>query len=102
MHKIVRLLFADLLTVFQLAELGGEQFVAAEGAALLQFETKHSVVSLSGSNPMHEASMKHIQSLGTIVFIDVPTVDILERLDQMKVCSKCEPFSDYLISNIVF
>ena len=67
--------------------MGGEQFVADEGGALLKFEANHSVVALTGSNPLHEESMRHVQSMGIIVYIDVPIADILERHRKMKVTS---------------
>ncbi|XP_072181603.1 threonine synthase-like 1 [Diadema setosum] len=70
----------------KLSEVGGERFVEAEGKALLGFQPpSDAVITLSGSNPMHAASMAHIAQSGTVVFLDVPNDDILLRLQEMKV-----------------
>ncbi|XP_060598468.1 threonine synthase-like 1 [Ruditapes philippinarum] len=69
----------------KLDEVGSDRFVEAEGQALSAFHTENHVVSLTGSNPMHDAGMSHIASTGTVVFLDVHMTDILERLERMKV-----------------
>ncbi|XP_078595023.1 threonine synthase-like 1 [Branchiostoma floridae x Branchiostoma japonicum] len=69
----------------QLSRLGPDSFLQAEGEALLNFTAEDCVISLSGSNPMHQRAMKHITTLGTVVFLDVPSADILHRLEVMKV-----------------
>jgi len=66
-------------------QVGSDGFVDAEGQALLQFSTNDSVISLSGSNPMHKEAMEHVKSLGTVVYMDVEDGDILNRLAEMKV-----------------
>lgn len=68
-----------------MSQVGGDRFVEEEGSAMLQFKVKNTVVALSGSNPMHYKAMDHIRRQGVIVFIDVPSSDILSRLKQMKV-----------------
>lgn len=55
-----------------------------EGEAVMRLNAENSVVSLSGSNPLHPQSMQHIQELGIVVYIDVNHSDILERLHEMK------------------
>jgi len=69
----------------KLLQVGSDGFVDAEGQALLQFSTNDSVISLSGSNPMHKEAMEHVKSLGTVVYLDVEDGDILNRLAEMKV-----------------
>ncbi|XP_078677756.1 threonine synthase-like 1 [Branchiostoma floridae x Branchiostoma belcheri] len=69
----------------QLSRLGPEGFLQAEGEAVLNFTADNCVISLSGSNPMHQSAMEHIRTLGTVVFLDVPSADILHRLEVMKV-----------------
>eukprot|EP00058_Branchiostoma_floridae_P021190 XP_002606680.1 hypothetical protein BRAFLDRAFT_209525 [Branchiostoma floridae] len=69
----------------QLSRLGPDSFLQAEGEALLNFTAEDCVISLSGSNPMHQRAMEHITTLGTVVFLDVPSADILHRLEVMKV-----------------
>ncbi|XP_007887904.2 threonine synthase-like 1 [Callorhinchus milii] len=69
----------------KLQEVGGDLFLEEEGKALQRFSTSGSVLSLTGSNPMHRASMQHMKSNGIVVYLDVPLEDILERLERMKV-----------------
>jgi len=70
----------------QLSRLGDDAFLAAEGEAVSQLAIdKRCIVSLSGSNPLHHGSMKHIKSLGNVIFLDVANTDILQRLSRMKV-----------------
>ena len=57
----------------------------AEGHAVLQFSSDNTVISLSGSNPMHKKAMDHIKSLGIVVYLDVEDNEILNRLAAMKV-----------------
>ncbi|KAH3820725.1 threonine synthase-like 1 [Dreissena polymorpha] len=69
----------------KLSEVGSEGFVAAEGEALKAFCPQGSVISLTGSNPMHAEAMEHISKTGRVYFMDVHKSDILERLERMKV-----------------
>ncbi|XP_069504259.1 threonine synthase-like 1 [Ambystoma mexicanum] len=69
----------------KLQDVGNEEFVEEEGKALLRWSASGSVISLSGSNPMHPASMKHLQENGIVVYLDVHAKEIVERLEDMKV-----------------
>ncbi|XP_060104324.1 threonine synthase-like 1 [Heteronotia binoei] len=69
----------------KLKVVGKEQFLEEEGKALLSLSTSGSVVSLTGSNPMHVASMQHVKKNGIVVYLDVPTQSIMDRLKLMKV-----------------
>ncbi|XP_007430735.2 threonine synthase-like 1 [Python bivittatus] len=69
----------------KLKEVGNEQFIEEEGRALLNLSASGSVVSLSGSNPMNAASMEHMKKNGIVVYLDVPTESIMDRLKLMKV-----------------
>ncbi|XP_039377049.1 threonine synthase-like 1 [Mauremys reevesii] len=69
----------------KLQDVGSRQFIEEEGKALLKFSASGSVISLSGSNPMHAASMQHVKKNGIVVYLDVPTRDIIDRLELMKV-----------------
>ncbi|XP_045165481.2 threonine synthase-like 1 [Mercenaria mercenaria] len=69
----------------KLDEVGSDGFVEAEGQALTALRADNCVVSLTGSNPMHDAGMSHVTRTGTVVFLDVHMTDILERLERMKV-----------------
>jgi len=68
-----------------LSQVGSDFFVEAEGHALMQFSSNNTVVSLSGSNPMHKEAMEYIKSLGIVVYLDVEDDEILNRLAAMKV-----------------
>lgn len=61
-----------------------------EGEAVMHLNAENSIVSLSGSNPLHPRSMQHIQELGIIVYVDVNHLDILERLHEMKASNQSD------------
>ncbi|XP_016849773.1 threonine synthase-like 1 isoform X2 [Anolis carolinensis] len=69
----------------KLKEVGSEQFLEEEGKALLNLSASESVVSLSGSNPMNAVGMEHVKKSGIIVYLDVPSSHIKDRLQLMKV-----------------
>ncbi|XP_029444531.1 threonine synthase-like 1 [Rhinatrema bivittatum] len=69
----------------KLQEVGNEQFLEEEGKALTNFSASGSVISLTGSNPMHAASMQHIKKSGIVVYLDVHAEDIIDRLQVMQV-----------------
>ncbi|XP_075068074.1 threonine synthase-like 1 [Mixophyes fleayi] len=68
-----------------LQNVGDEQFLEEEGKALLKFSASGSVISLTGSNPLHARSMEHTKKNGIVVYLDVHLEDIIERLERMKV-----------------
>ncbi|KAM4812618.1 threonine synthase-like 1 [Urocitellus parryii] len=69
----------------KLQDVGNEQFLEEEGKAVLNFSASGSVISLTGSNPMHDASMWHLKKNGIIVYLDVPLMDVISRLKLMKI-----------------
>uniref|UniRef100_A0A0P6JC84 Threonine synthase-like 1 n=1 Tax=Heterocephalus glaber TaxID=10181 RepID=A0A0P6JC84_HETGA len=69
----------------KLQDVGDEQFLEEEGKAVLNISASGSVIALTGSNPLHEASMRHLRKNGIIVYLDVPVVDIINRLKLMKI-----------------
>uniref|UniRef100_A0A2K6KU27 Threonine synthase like 1 n=1 Tax=Rhinopithecus bieti TaxID=61621 RepID=A0A2K6KU27_RHIBE len=69
----------------KLQDVGNEQFLEEEGKAVLNFSASGSVISLTGSNPMHDASMWHLKKNGVIVYLDVPLLDLIHRLKLMKI-----------------
>ncbi|XP_071397954.1 threonine synthase-like 1 [Centroberyx affinis] len=69
----------------KLAAVGGERFLEEEGKALCGFSASGCVVSLTGSNPLHAAAMRHVKQSGLVVYLDVDTEDIVRRLSRMKV-----------------
>ncbi|KAJ8279239.1 hypothetical protein COCON_G00063050 [Conger conger] len=69
----------------KLSELGSERFLEEEGKALSDFSAVGSVVSLTGSNPLHSGTMQQLKSCGVVVYLDVDTEDIMRRLSTMKV-----------------
>ncbi|XP_036616045.1 threonine synthase-like 1 [Trichosurus vulpecula] len=69
----------------KLKDVGNAQFLEEEGKVLLNFSASGIVISLSGSNPMHDATMQHLKKNGIVVYLDVPVTDIIDRLNLMKI-----------------
>ncbi|KAL2085697.1 hypothetical protein ACEWY4_019017 [Coilia grayii] len=69
----------------KLSQVGGERFLEEEGEAVCNFSASGSVISLTGSNPLHTAAMQHLKRNGLVVYLDVDTDDIIQRLTRMKV-----------------
>ncbi|XP_055988305.1 threonine synthase-like 1 [Sorex fumeus] len=69
----------------KLQEVGSEQFLEEEGKAVLNFSASGSVISLTGSNPIHDVSMWHLKKNGIVVYLDIPLIDLINRLSIMQV-----------------
>lgn len=69
----------------KLSQVGGERFIDEEGQAVCNFSASGCVISLTGSNPLHLDSMRHLKRSGIALYLDVDTEDIVERLCRMKV-----------------
>lgn len=69
----------------KLASVGGERFLEEEGHALCNLSASGCVVSLTGSNPLHAEAMQHLRATGLVVYLDVDSEDIIQRLARMKV-----------------
>ena len=69
----------------KLLELGDERFLEAEGNELMAINHKDHIISLTGSNPLHAASMQHLSRLGIFVYLDVARDTILDRCELMRV-----------------
>ncbi|XP_018556256.1 LOW QUALITY PROTEIN: threonine synthase-like 1 [Lates calcarifer] len=69
----------------KLASVGGERFLEEEGQALCNFSASGCVVSLTGSNPLHSEAMQHVRQTGLVIYLDVDSEDIIQRLTRMKV-----------------
>ncbi|XP_029391596.1 threonine synthase-like 1 [Mus pahari] len=69
----------------KLQDVGNERFLEEEGKTVLNLSASGSVISLSGSNPMHDASMWHLKKNGIVVYLDVPLTDIISRLKSMRI-----------------
>ncbi|CAM4577119.1 unnamed protein product [Leuciscus chuanchicus] len=69
----------------KLSEIGGDGFIEEEGKAVCRFAATGSVISLTGSNPLHSDAMRHLKHSGLAVYLDVDTEDIMQRLSRMKV-----------------
>ena len=69
----------------KLVELGDEHFLEAEGQELLAIDHQNHIISLTGSNPLHTASMEHLSQLGIFVYLDVSRKTILNRCESMRV-----------------
>ncbi|XP_047205146.1 threonine synthase-like 1 [Girardinichthys multiradiatus] len=69
----------------KLAEVGGRFFLEEEGQTLCNFSASGCIISLTGSNPLHAEAMQHMKQNGLVVYLDVDSEDIIERLSRMKV-----------------
>ncbi|BFZ08905.1 hypothetical protein BsWGS_11944 [Bradybaena similaris] len=69
----------------KLRQIGEKRFVEEEGRALLDLNVDNSVISLSGSNPLHGDSMAKISQSGIFVYLDVNNETIIKRQKAMKV-----------------
>ncbi|KAF3703776.1 Threonine synthase-like 1 [Channa argus] len=69
----------------KLAAVGGERFLEEEGQALCMFTASGCVVALTGSNPLHSAAMQHVKQTGFVIYLDMDSEDIIQRLARMKV-----------------
>lgn len=69
----------------KLSAIGGEQFLEEEGQALCNFSASGCVISLTGSNPLHAEAMHHLKQTGLVIYLDVHSDDIIQRLARMKV-----------------
>ncbi|XP_044534253.1 threonine synthase-like 1 [Gracilinanus agilis] len=69
----------------KLKEVGHEQFLEEEGKVLLNFVASGAVISLSGSNPLHDATMYYLKKNGIVVYLDVPVIDLINRLSLTKI-----------------
>uniref|UniRef100_A0A671SBL4 Threonine synthase like 1 n=1 Tax=Sinocyclocheilus anshuiensis TaxID=1608454 RepID=A0A671SBL4_9TELE len=69
----------------KLSEIGGDGFIEEEGKAVCNFTATGSVISMTGSNPLHPDAMQHLKRSGLVLYLDVDTEDIMQRLSRMKV-----------------
>lgn len=69
----------------KLKEVGDHQFLEEEGRALLDLEVEGSILSLTGSNPLHVKAMSRVVRSGVVVYLDVSKYAIIARLSLMKV-----------------
>ncbi|CAG5134975.1 unnamed protein product, partial [Candidula unifasciata] len=69
----------------KLKQIGEKRFVEEEGRALLDLNVDNSVVSLTGSNPLHCDSMAKMAKSGIIVYLDANNDTIIKRQKAMKV-----------------
>lgn len=69
----------------KLESVGGERFLHEEGQALCNFSATGCVVSLTGSNPLHAEAMERVRETGLVVYLDMDSEDIIQRLNRMKV-----------------
>lgn len=68
-----------------LEELGDDDFLDFEEKETLKINTTNSIISTSGSNPLRQKAMEHLQKNGILIYIDPPLKMIEERLERMKV-----------------
>jgi len=68
-----------------LEELGDDDFLDFEEKETLKINATNSIISTTGSNPLRQKTMEHLQKNGILIYIDPPLKMIEERLERMKV-----------------
>ena len=63
---------------------GMEAFLAIEEEVLVGVDTEHSVIATGGSAVYSERGMEHLQSIGRIVYLELPFEEINRRLKNIK------------------
>lgn len=53
---------------------GDERFLEAEGQAVLQLRKQDTIISLTGSVPLHPTALEHLAKDGVLVYLDVEPV----------------------------
>lgn len=66
-----------------LDEMGLERFCALEADTVLSIRATRTVIATGGSVVYGEDAMTHLQSLGRIVYLDVPLAEIQRRLTNL-------------------
>ncbi|MGW8313068.1 MAG: shikimate kinase [Desulfuromonadales bacterium] len=66
-----------------IARHGLAVFKRLEEEVLCALETTHSVVATGGSAVYSERAMGHLKRLGQLVYIDIPLVELLDRVNDM-------------------
>lgn len=64
-------------------ELGPEGFIEIENDVLCGIECEHTLIATGGSAIYSEEGMAHLQSIGTIVYLEVPLEELVDRLGDM-------------------
>ena len=69
----------------KLAELGDSGFLEWEGKSAMKIKKKQTIISLSGSNPLHNQGFKYLKKNGYAIYLDCNHNDIIDRMHKMKV-----------------
>ena len=93
--KILGMMFEDLDIVIQskmnatlqdiINERGTEGFIEVENRILSQVECTDTVLSTGGSAIYSDEAMKHLASIGTVVYLEVPYEEIADRVGNLDV-----------------
>lgn len=60
----------------KLKQVGDDAFIQLEGETLQKLQVSNTIISLSGSNPLHPKSIEHIAKDSTIYYLDILPVTI--------------------------
>ena len=92
--KILGLDFVDTDLVIQqkenallcdiIKERGVDGFLKAEESAVLSIATSNTVIATGGSVVYSEAGMKHLKSLGNVIYLKVDKEDLFGRLHHIR------------------
>jgi shikimate kinase len=71
--------FTDMPLQVFLEKYGRSHFLETESERVLHIQAKHSVIATGGSVVYRPASMQHLKTIGTLVFLNVPLEALRKR-----------------------
>lgn len=72
-------------TVWELVgQLSDSQFIELEEESAINLDLQNSILSTSGSLPYSNKAMRHLKSIGKIIYINVDVSEIEKRFEIMK------------------
>lgn len=73
------------MTLERLIEQYGDKgFIDIENNVNKSIDISHSVIATGGSAVYGEEAMEHFKQMGTVIYIDIPTKEICERIGSLK------------------
>jgi shikimate kinase len=69
----------------KLEELGDDKFIQAEAEETMKVDKNNTILSLTGSNALHEETMQFMKNNGIVIYLDLDKEEILKRSESMKI-----------------
>jgi len=65
-------------------ELGADGFIDIENEILCSIEAEGSIIATGGSAVYSDAAMKHLSTIGTVVYLEISYESLLDRLSDLQ------------------